>query len=159
LLEKRKLTDEQKVCGYDTWGHIHEVRKLIGKLQGELALRALNHDQSKFRTPEIEAFTEGTQRIKDTTYGSPEYSEWLEKMEPAITHHYQINSHHPEHHPNGVNDMSLVDIMEMLCDWKASATRYKNGNIDDSLRINQERFGLSDQLVQIMRNTLPLIKS
>lgn len=46
----------------------------------------------------------------------------------------------------------------MLIDWKASSLRSKNGNLEKSLEIQKDRFGIDDQLYQIMKNTLPLIE-
>jgi hypothetical protein len=44
-------------------------------------------------------------------------------MKPAIQHHYKANSHHPEFYDNGVEGMSLFDVLEMLLDWKAATER------------------------------------
>ncbi len=56
---------------------------------------------------------------------------------------------------NGVDGMSLFDVLEMLLDWKAAAERMKNGgDIRKSLEINTKRFGLSSQLVHILENTI-----
>jgi hypothetical protein len=46
----------------------------------------------------------------------------------------------------------------MLCDWKAATLRHDDGDIRRSIEINQERFGYSDELKQILINTLPLIE-
>lgn len=55
---------------------------------------------------------------------------------------------------SGINGMSLLDILEMLADWKAAGERYKGGNIAQSLAHNRERFGISDQLFAILENTV-----
>jgi hypothetical protein len=52
--------------------------------------------------------------------------------------------------------MNLVDLVEMLCDWKASSTRHNDGNIRKSIEINAERFGINQQLVKILENTAEL---
>jgi hypothetical protein len=41
----------------------------------------------------------------------------------------------------------------MLADWKAATERMADGDLAKSLEIQRERFGLSDQLVAILRNT------
>ncbi|WP_216369609.1 DUF5662 family protein, partial [Brevibacillus sp. MCWH] len=64
------------------------------------------------------------------------------------------NSHHPEFYENGVDGMDLFDLVEMVCDWMAAAKRHDDGNIYESLKINKERFGLSDQLYNIIKNTV-----
>lgn len=53
-----------------------------------------------------------------------------------------------------VNGMNLADIVEMLCDWKASSERHNNGNIRRSIEKNAERFGLAPQLVRILENSV-----
>ena len=45
---------------------------------------------------------------------------------------------------SGVNDMTLVDLVEMLADWKAATERHDDGDLAKSLEIQRERFGLSD---------------
>ncbi len=58
-----------------------------------------------------------------------------------------------EHRRGRVNGMTLVDLIEMLADWKAATERHADGSLAKSLTIQQERFGLSPQLVQILTNT------
>jgi len=41
----------------------------------------------------------------------------------------------------------------MLADWKAATERHDDGDLAKSLEIQRERFGISDQLVAILRNT------
>lgn len=59
----------------------------------------------------------------------------------------------------GILGMSLVDLIEMLCDWKAATLRHNDGCIRKSIDINQKRFGYSDELRAIFLNTLGLIES
>jgi DNA-binding response OmpR family regulator len=54
----------------------------------------------------------------------------------------------------GLNGMDLLDLMEMMADWKASTLRNKDGDISKSLEINKKRFGISDQLFDILNNTI-----
>jgi hypothetical protein len=49
--------------------------------------------------------------------------------------------------------MTLVDVVEMLCDWKAATERHDDGDLERSLGIQQTRFNLSKQLVNILHNT------
>lgn len=57
----------------------------------------------------------------------------------------------------GINSMNLVDLIEMICDWKAAGMRHADGDIFRSLEINKERFGMSDQLFEILKNTAEFI--
>jgi hypothetical protein len=55
----------------------------------------------------------------------------------------------------GIDGMSLIDVVEMLVDWKAATERMKGGgDIHRSLELNTTRFNLSPQLVSILANTI-----
>jgi hypothetical protein len=151
--------------------HINKVRFYLRQTMSELDRRAAHHDASKLKSPEKEAFDVLTPRLAELTYGSDEYRASLREMKPAIQHHYAKNTHHPEHYAffgdgewteisdrevkNGtsVSRMSLLDVLEMLMDWKAASERHVDGDIHTSIEHNIERFGISDQLANILRVT------
>lgn len=137
----------------DTLDHISKVQGHLLDVELDLRLRMRIHDASKLQSPEKEVFDSVTPKLKALTYGSDEYKAALAEMGDALKHHYEHNSHHPEHFIDGVNDMTLVDIIEMLCDWKAASERHANGDFAESLRINRERFHISNQLYSILLNT------
>ena len=138
----------------ETLKHIQEVAVNLNQFAQELTNRGIVHDKSKLESPEREIFAEKSPLLAETEYGTNEYKELLESVKPAIEHHYSKNRHHPQHWPNGINDMTLVDLIEMLCDWKAATKRNKNGNIRKSIDINAEKFNISPQLKQIFENTV-----
>jgi len=138
----------------DTTKHIMRVRKLVRRFRNLLNVRSINHDDSKMSSPEKETFDRVTPKLKSLTYGSAEYRKTLAEMKTALEHHYANNRHHPEHFENGIDEMTLVDVVEMLCDWKAASERHDDGDIMKSIEINQERFNLSDQLANILKNTV-----
>lgn len=138
----------------DTLKHKSRVKQLLFEAIDEIKVRAINHDDSKLETPEKELFDEYTPKLKDCTYGSDEYKGYLKGLGEGLKHHYKYNSHHPEHYQNGVNDFDLFDLTEMLFDWKAATERHADGDIRKSIEINKERFGLSEQLCDILRNTV-----
>lgn len=143
----------------DTYRHIQNVQRLIGRMVRDLLARAERHDQSKLVSPEVAAYDELTPRLAGLTYGSDEYRATLREMKPAIAHHYAANDHHPEHYGEaGIRGMTLPALLEMLCDWKAASLRHNNGDFRRSIEINQERFGYSDELKAIFLNTLPLLE-
>lgn len=140
-------------CRVETQKHIEKVRKYIRFFTDKLTTRGVTHDAVKLESPEVEIFAEHTECLKDLEYNSPEYKEHLAAMKVALDHHYANCRHHPEHFANGVNDMNLVDLVEMLADWKAASERQHNGNLLTSIEQNAVRFKMSDQLKQILLNT------
>lgn len=168
----------------DTLKHIKRVNELLIEFAADLLKRAQVHDASKLLSPEKEAFDLATPKLAASTYGSEEYKGLLDELKPALDHHYAHNSHHPEHkgkryvciicfstyevEPNTcaqcrngtfsvestVNGMTLLDIVEMLADWKAAGERHNNGSITRSLEVNQKRFFINDQLQGILKNTV-----
>lgn len=137
----------------DTLAHITRVQQLLEQVRNELTIRAAHHDDSKLQEPEKSVFDVVTPRLQGLTYGSDAYKASLAEMGPALDHHYAHNSHHPEHYTNGVDGMSLLDIIEMLADWKAAGERHADGSMVKSLATNKKRFGLSDRLASILENT------
>lgn len=142
-----------------TFEHIQFVRRFICRVIADLQQRQQIHDQSKLLPPEVDIFDKYTPKLADCTYGSEEYKGFLAAMEPALNHHYAVNSHHPEHFANGIRGMSLLDLVEMLCDWKAATLRHKDGDIRRSIEMNQKRFGYSDELKGIFLNSLMVLET
>ncbi len=144
-------------CNIETQKHIENVRKYIRFITDKLTQRGVDHDASKMESPEVELFAQYTKKLANLTYGSDEYNASLEAIKPALDHHYATNRHHPEHFVNGINDMNLIDLVEMFCDWKASTLRMNDGNLLKSIELNAERFNIDPQLKQIFLNTANLL--
>lgn len=148
------LTLEEKATNNDTWRHIWTVQKYLLGMTKKLIDRAHAHDQTKLAAPEVALFTEFTPKLASTTYGSEEYEGYRKALGPALDHHYGHNDHHPEHFKSGLEDMNLLQLLEMFCDWKAASERHSDGNIRKSIEINAERFGMTPQLRRIFENTV-----
>lgn len=153
------MTSETTPAAYDsradTLAHIRRVNDLMLTACHGLLLRAKIHDNSKLEEPEKSGFDACTLKLKAMAYGSDEYKAALAELKPFLDHHYAANPHHPEHYADGVDGMTLFDVVEMLMDWKAATERMANGgDIRRSLEINTERFKLSPQLRSILANTI-----
>lgn len=138
----------------DTNDHIDAVRRRIQAVCTALTVRAVYHDMSKLQEPEKSVFDRMTPILRTLTYGSDEYKAALVEMGEGLKHHYAHNSHHPEHYPNGIAGMSLLDLIECVCDWKAATERVKEGSMAQSLPINIARFGIDPQLAAVIENTV-----
>lgn len=54
----------------------------------------------------------------------------------------------------GLHGMSLLDVIEMLCDWKAATLRHADGDLRRSIDISQKRFGYTEEMRRILLNTV-----
>jgi hypothetical protein len=132
--------------------HKLDVFYYILKLCWALIKRGIKHDLSKFSKEEFEYIYNLSVRGKNVKFGSKEYYKLVDSVKSAKLSHSQKNRHHFEYH-NSVNDMDLIDIIEVLCDWLA-ATKRQNGNIYKSIIINQKRYNLSTELTNFIKNTI-----
>lgn len=54
---------------------------------------------------------------------------------------------------NRIASMTLVDIAEMLCDWKAAGERHANGSMQKSFEQQKDRFNIDPQVMTMFENT------
>lgn len=137
----------------ETRKHIMMVERLMTQCGIILIAAGMDHDKSKLEPPEKENFDVYSEKLNGVTYGSDEYKQYLAEMEPALYHHYAANFHHPEHFHDGIEGMDLFYIIEMLMDWIAASKRHADGNILQSIEINQKRFGYDDSFKRLLINT------
>lgn len=151
------VTDEDHAAYVSTMEHKKAVEKLMTELATLITKRGKEHDNSKLEDPEFPLFSKYTAKLAGLTYGSNEYQQCLAELQPALKHHYANNRHHAEHYQNGIQDMTIVDIIEMFVDWYCASKRHADGNIRKSLEINKERFGMSEELTNILVNSIELV--
>jgi len=137
----------------ETVAHVRRVGCLMLDAISNLQHRAVTHDDSKFSPEEFESFATETPNLKGLSYGSDEYRAALSRIKPAITKHYERNNHHPEHYVDGFDGMSLLDLIEMLADWKAASERHADGSLGKSIRHNAGRFGYDEKMVGLLSRT------
>ena len=142
------MTESQK----DTIAHVAKVQFNLSAVIANLAERSTVHDRSKFEEPELSGYESLQKSLQGVRYGTPDYRAALGAHEGVIMHHYAANRHHPEHWQMGVTDMSLLDIIEMLADWKAANDR-NGGDFGHSIQVSVSRFNISEQLHAILINT------
>jgi len=149
------LGHSQANANDQTRKHKARVAFYLHKMAKLLLDRADVHDDSKLEEPEAQGFAEHTHKLAGQTYQGQEYKDALAgELKPTLDHHYAKNRHHPEHFPEGIRDMTFVDLMEMLCDWKAASERHDDGNIRQSIDKNTERFDIPPFLAAILHNTV-----
>lgn len=139
-------------CTKDVMEHKRKVEYWMRRFWTQLENRAPIHDDSKLKNPEEKAlFDKWVPELKLRTFGTDYYKQALDAMGEGVKLHYEANRHHPEHFKNGIDDMTLVDVVEMVADWMAAAeARDVHVDLDHAA----QRFGLSEQLVKIIANQL-----
>lgn len=146
---------------YNYMQNLLDHKRLVGlylqRVTTALFRRAVVHDYSKFAPDEFGPYAAALPRFEKSEYGSDEYKACCESIKPAIEHHFRENRHHPEHFPNGVNDMNLLDVVEMVCDWMAASQRVPGNTL--RLDLQKERFGIDDQLFGLISRTVACLMS
>jgi hypothetical protein len=130
--------------------HTKLVASCLENIAAVLSRRAIVHDISKFSEDEFSGFVQINRVARTCEYGSPEYKASLAEVD-AVPLHYSRNSHHPEHFDNGVDEMSLIDFIEMVADWKAASEVYGQTLLKDALEIQTARFGLQERHLWLIR--------
>ena len=142
----------------DTITHIGEVQEAIEIVAGQLHQRGIAHDRTKLQELEFDTFVSTRPKFKKANYGTPEYQECIELAKPGVDHHYANNRHHTGFHKNGIDDMTLIDVIEMICDWKAAARRSPDKNLEDTLEYAFNKYEIGEQLARMILNTLSELK-
>ena len=135
-----------------TQEHIYNVRKLLNKFADVLKQKGETHDQSKLEEPEVYVWAAMDLEPR-YEYGSYEYYDKLRRFSEVFNHHYKVNSHHPEHFVNPEHEMTLIDMVEMLCDWFAYKQDIPIREGVELIREQCDRFGFSDTIMSLLTNT------
>lgn len=107
-----------------------------------LLQRIAEHDNSKFSREELLNLSS----IYKTTecFTNPSYS-LSQNEKDNIQLHWQNNSHHPEHYQN-IEEMSEIDITEMICDWYARSVQYKTDLLEFIETRQKQRFNFPEEI-------------
>lgn len=151
--------------------HIDRVRRCLSVLAAvteyadELNERAKVHDASKFSPEERIPYIWLTEFHRCRRSGEPfKYPDGMEdQVRAAIDHHMSTNRHHPDFHADP-NDMSDVDLIEMVCDWTAmsqefdqdggSARGWADKTVGSRVKFNQEKSRFIYAMVDLLDSEL-----
>ena len=120
----------------------------------KLIWRGTIHDLSKFGLTEAPIFSQHLSKLKKVEFGTVEYDNMKTDLRTALDHHYKHNRHHPEHFKNKIHDMSLIDVVEMFCDWEAAIKRTKKGDIIHSIHVMTNKLNLDLQVAEMLENEI-----
>lgn len=148
------MTHDEASGAVETLKHKHRVCHLVMCFVFSLIRRGEDHDDSKVGEGELAGFATATKNLKHTEYGTPGYQKCLDELKPLIELHHSKNRHHVQCHKNGILGMSLIDVLEMLADWKAAGERHEDGgDILRSIKINSAKHGFDKQILALLVNT------
>lgn len=123
-------------------------------LADKIRERAEKHDDSKLEYPEL-GWLVNMDKEGHVPYGSDEYFEKQERWKCFFDHHYANNTHHPDHNGiEGVRDMTIVDLIEMMCDMISYLDEFPQEKAFEVVNEQAKRFGLSEELERILIKTL-----
>ena len=133
----------------------HKLSVKIGvqRIIDNLYHRGESHDDDKLDGDILDSFYNVSNRFENVKFGSVEYEQNLEFLKPVLDKHYETNDHHPQHYKNGISGMNFMSMLEMLVDWKSASSAYGDNTFEESMQINKKRFGIDEQLYEVMRNT------
>lgn len=153
------MTDEMKAL-LTTMQHREAVADLLHNLADYFRARAREHDRSKLSLDEFGGFVRINHAARDNDYGSEEYMEALASEkgpEGCITLHYSRNPHHPEYHVSP-SDMGLLDLIEMVIDWKGASIVYGRATMREGLKVHRERFAFADWQWQVIEEMVSILE-
>jgi hypothetical protein len=139
----------------DVTQHTNWVVKYITEFIHQLEKRGEQHDADKFASPIKDVYSKNFDALMEVPYGSEEYNRITgsSQFKAAFKQHTENNRHHTQHFKNGVDDMNLVDVVEMLCDWKAASDRSKT-SILDGMKLNYKKYKIDGTAQKWLENTI-----
>jgi hypothetical protein len=138
----------------EIYHHKFTVLKIINPIIQDLIKRSEEHDNSKLTEDEFPDIIASSEELKKFPYGSPEYDEVRKKWQSGFEKHSKKNRHHIDHFENGIEGMTLVDLIELLADWKSATLRSPHPtNIWNAIRIGAEKYNIPPALIKILENT------
>ena len=154
-MDEKKIQQTMK----ETKQHIARVNEVGDIFTRKFKERLLLHDQSKLEEPERTMFAKHTENLNQLEYGTDAYEKEIEEMKKdCLNHHYENNSHHPEHFEN-IEDMNELDIIEMVCDWYARSMQYKTDFLSFVVSRQESRFHFPNEMFDKIYRYCEIINS
>ncbi len=147
------MTDKEIKTIELTIAHKESIARYMAKFSAELAYRAAIHDNSKFQKDELEGYSECADEFNTHPFDSAAERLLREKLTKVMSLHRTRNRHHPEYFENGIDDMNLIDLIEMISDWKSASERAPGDSVRKGLPIMKDKYNISPQLLKILENT------
>lgn len=115
------------------------------ELGTQLLKRGCEHDNSKFDTEEFRKLSQILKAESKEAFTNAAIQLSPDERK-AIEYHWEHNRHHPEFFVSPSDEMSELDIMEMVCDWFARSIQYKTDFIPFITERQENRFHFTDKV-------------
>lgn len=133
--------------------HKRAVQRWMQKFGIILLKRGEEHDNSKLEEPEFSGWCKMDEEPR-YPYGSYEYNEKIKRFHPLFVEHWKKNRHHPEYFNYNFEDMDLIDMVEMLCDWLSYRDCITYSEASKLVSTQCDRYNFSDDVKELILNTL-----
>lgn len=128
--EYKLYIDEHISNVSNAWQMIKENNKIIDYIctEGEcghslmiptIDTVILSHDISKYGIDEFEPYRKYFYPVDEAEKQSADA-----EFDRAWIHHYMTNMHHPEYWKDRIDDIPLIVVVEMCCDWIAMSMKF-----------------------------------
>lgn len=78
-----------------------------------------------------------------------------DRLNSAVNNDHTFKRHDPEFFGvDGIGGMDLIDLLVMVLTWKAEADIHIYDNINSAIKVCRKRYGFSDELEKVIRNTV-----
>lgn len=159
-IDKLKIMAEDTVthkklvmdCCYLMFKYLVENDQL--QLGIDLLKRGASHDNSKFNADEFKSLASILESKKCFTDATTKLSD---KEVKAIEIHWKKNRHHPEYFEDK-EDMSELDILEMVCDWFARSIQFGTDFLPFIKERQRNRFKFSKEKFKVILNYCKIIQ-
>ena len=125
--------------------HREEVADALYALADAISRRARIHDRDKLKGKNFRDYVEVSKIGRTHPFGSEAYAEAMKphKAEGGVVdRHFKANPHHPEFYDIPKVQMNFLDIIEMVCDWRAAARTYGTGRLSESVAYQKQNMDL-----------------
>lgn len=114
------------------------------ELATQLLVRGSEHDNSKFDKDEFRKMSMILKKESSVSFTNPS-TQLSPEEEKAIKYHWSHNRHHPEYFDNPSEEMTELDILEMVCDWFSRSLQFNTDFIPFILERQENRFHFTDK--------------
>jgi hypothetical protein len=134
--------------------------KHFPQFEDELNEKAKTHDESKFSDKELIPYIYLTWGYKCRGNGIKyNYPNGMgQKIDEAIQHHYDNNSHHPEFFPD-IKMMQHEDLIEMVCDSHAMSQEFGGDTLEYIEKYQFKQFNFTDKQKNFIISVCNILKN